>query len=110
MEHGVPSPKDLRGAAAVAQSLAYIAGLAGVIAGGLVYRDGEAALAVVIWVLTFAAGAMLMIAAFLTRGVASLLARLSRLESDVRVLVSDRARDGSFEPERDPWGRHRTPH
>lgn len=92
MDHE-PTPKDLRGAAAVAQSLAYVSGLAGVIAGALVYRDGEVALAVVLWVLTFAAGALTMIAAFLARGLASLLARLTKLDSDVQVLLRDRAAD-----------------
>lgn len=83
----VPSPKDLRGAAGVAQTLAYVAGIAGVIAGALLYRTGETAFAVVVWVLTFAAGAILMIAAFLARGMASLLARIARIEQDLTVLV-----------------------
>lgn len=82
-----PSPKDLRGAAAVAQSLAYVVGLAGVVAGGLLYLRDETALAVVAWAVTFAVGAMMMIASFLARGMAALLARMAALESDVRVLV-----------------------
>ncbi|MDX1619909.1 MAG: hypothetical protein R3320_02890 [Nitriliruptorales bacterium] len=102
----VPSPKDLNGAAAVAQSLAYAAGLAGVVAGGLLYRDGEPALAVIAWILTFAVGAMLMIAAFLVRAIAGLLAHVARLESDVQVLVADRARNGDLDRGRDPWTRH----
>lgn len=92
-----PTPKDLRGAAAVAQSLAYVSGLAGVIAGALVYRQGEVALAVVLWVLTFAAGALMMIAAFLARGLAALLARLAQMESNVAVLLRDRAADTTTE-------------
>jgi hypothetical protein len=96
-----PSPKDLRGAAAVAQTLAYVAGLAGVVAGAVVYRGGEVALAVVIWVLTFAAGALMMIASFLSRGLASLLARMASLESDLRVLLHDRSSDAPLEPRRD---------
>lgn len=99
----VPTPKDLRGAGAVAQSLAYVAGLAGVIAGGLLYRDGETAFAVVAWVLTFAVGAMLMIAAFLVRAMAAILGHLARLASDVQVLIADRGRAGRVEHERDPW-------
>lgn len=99
----VPTPKDLRGAGAVAQSLAYVAGLAGVIAGGLLYRDGETAFAVVAWVLTFAVGAMLMIAAFLVRAMAAILGHLARLASDVQVLIADRGRSGRMEHERDPW-------
>lgn len=97
-----PTPKDLRGAAAVAQSLAYVSGLAGVIAGALVYRQGDIALAVVLWVLTFAAGALMMIAAFLARGLASLLARLTKLDSDVQVLLRDRASETHIGGSRSP--------
>lgn len=97
-----PTPKDLRGAAAVAQSLAYISGLAGVIAGALVYRQGDIALAVVLWVLTFAAGALMMIAAFLARGLASLLARLTKLDSDVQILLRDRAAETHIGGSRSP--------
>lgn len=86
-----PTPKDLRGAAAVAQSLAYVSGLAGVVAGALVYRDGEVALAVVLWVLTFAAGALMMTAAFLARGLGALLARITKIDGDVQVLLRDQA-------------------
>jgi hypothetical protein len=107
-----PTPKDLRGAAAVAQTLAYVAGLAGVVAGGLLQLDGETAMAVVVWVLTFAVGAMLMIAAAIVRGLAALMAHIARVESDVRVLLSDASRrrtDDPYDPrvrERDPWGGH----
>ncbi|MBW3664861.1 MAG: hypothetical protein KY469_17310 [Actinobacteria bacterium] len=104
----IPSPKDLRGAAAVAQSLAYVVGLAGVVAGGLAFSDGDTAGAVIVWVLTFAAGALLMIVAFLTRGMAALLARIARMESDLAQLVADRG--GTPEPGRDPWGRHTPPY
>lgn len=104
----VPSPKDLRGAAAVAQSMAYVAGLAGVVAGGLLYRAGDTAFAVVAWVVTFAAGAILMIAAFLARGMAALLARVARLEQDLTVLVGRRDDDAPV-PRRDPWG-HQPPY
>lgn len=102
----VPTPKDLRGAAAVAQTLAYAVGLAGVVAGGLLFGDGETAFAVIVWVVTFAAGALLMIAAFLTRAIAALLGRIARIESDVAVLVADAGRDRTAEPERDPWTGH----
>lgn len=97
----VPSPGDLRGAGAVAQALAYALGLAGVVAGAIVLRDGETAVAVAVWVLTFAAGAVLMIAALLTRGVAGLIARVSRMESDLSVLLADRARGGMQPPRQD---------
>lgn len=102
----IPSPKDLHGAARVAQVLAYAAGLAGVIAGGLLYNEGELGFAVVAWVLTFATGAMLVIAAFLARGMAALLGRIARIEQDVATFVAHR---GADVPARDPWG-HQPPY
>jgi ABC-type Na+ efflux pump permease subunit len=102
----LPSPNDLRGAAAVAQTLAYLAGIAGVVAGALLYRDGETGFAVVAWVLTFAAGAILMIASFLARGMAALLGRIARIEQDVATFVARR----QGERERDPWARHNPPY
>ena len=104
----IPSPKNLLGAAAVAQSLAYVAGIAGVVAGGLLYRNGDTAFAVVAWVITFAAGAILMIAAFLTRAMASLLARIAHIEQDVTTLVGRREHKPG--DERDPWSRHPPPY
>lgn len=106
----IPSPKDLRGAAALAQTLAYVAGLAGVVAGALIYRDGQTAFAVVAWVLSFAAGAILMIAAFLTRAVAALLGRVARIEQDIAVLVAHRRSVDGERHEPDPWARHRPPY
>lgn len=82
-----PDPKDLRGAAAVARTLAYAAGLAGVVAGGIVYQQGEVPFAIAIWVLTFAVGALLMIAGFLLQAMTHLLARVTAIEQDVRLLV-----------------------
>lgn len=101
----IPSPKDLRGAAGVAQVLAYVVGLAGVVAGGLLLAEGSTAFAVIVWVLTFAAGAILMIAAFLTRAIAALLGRVARIESDLSVLVADSGRDRPS-TDRDPWTGH----
>jgi hypothetical protein len=88
-----PSPRDLRGAAAAARTLAYAAGLAGAVAGGLLYQQGETAFAIGIWVLTFGVGAVLMIAAFLLQGMTSLLARIAAIESDLRVLLGRDRRD-----------------
>lgn len=106
----VPTPKDLRGAGAVAQTLAYVVGLAGIVAGTVLFQSDEPWTAVAVWVVTFAAGALLMIASFLVRSMAALLARIARIESDVSVLVSDRGRTSAYgndaggEP--DPWRRH----
>lgn len=106
----VPGPKELRGAAAVATSLAYVVGLAGVVAGGLVFRDGDTTLAFILWVLTFAAGGALMVVALVVRAFASLLGRFAAVEQDLRVLLGDRAR-GDAGPDRPGdrnWG-HQPP-
>ncbi|MDP8969458.1 MAG: hypothetical protein M3N52_02945, partial [Actinomycetota bacterium] len=63
-------PSQLRAVARVADGLVYAVGLAGVVAGGLLFRDGDTALAVVAWALTFCAGAGLRLAAWLTRAMA----------------------------------------
>lgn len=105
----VPTPKDLRGAAAVAQALAYVAGLAGVAAGALLYRDGQTAYALVAWLVTFALGCGLMLAAFVTRAIAGLLGRVAHMEQDLAVLVA-RGRDSTPRPDPDPWARHRSPY
>ena len=98
----VPRPKDLRGAANVARTLAYVLGLVGVVAGAVVYRTGAGtALAVVIWVITFAAGAVLMIAAFLCDGLAALLARTAAIEQELRSVT--RRDDGNGD---EPWSGH----
>lgn len=88
----IPTPKDMRGAAGVAVSLAYASGLAGVVAGAVVFQRGETVLGVVVLVITFAVGAALMIASYLVRALAAVLAHLTRLESDVRVLLGDSGR------------------
>lgn len=108
MDH-VPNPRELRGAARACLFLAYAAGLAGVAAGTLVLRDGELAFAVILWTITFAVGAALMGVSVLVRAVSGLSAQLTRMESDLRVLTQDRARqDLSSPPDdgRDPWLRH----
>jgi hypothetical protein len=107
MDH-LPSPKELRGAARACTVLAYAAGLAGVAAGTLVLRDGDLAFAVILWTITFAIGAALMGVAVVIRAVAGLVTQVTRMETDVRVLVADRHRHQplSPEPDRDPWLRH----
>lgn len=103
----VPSPRDLRGAAAVARSLAYVLGLVGVVAGAVVYRSGAGVgPAVVIWVITFAAGAVLMIAGFLCEGLAALLGRTASLEQELRALTRGPGGDVSDPAEArhpNPW-------
>lgn len=83
----------------MARALAYVLGLVGVVAGAVIYRSlGNAALAVVVWVVTFAAGAMLMIAAFLCDGLAALLARTAALEHELRTVTRPRGPDDD-----EPW-------
>ncbi|MBW3657482.1 MAG: hypothetical protein KY457_02515 [Actinobacteria bacterium] len=105
----IPSPKDMRGAAGVAVTLAYATGLAGVVAGALLFQRGETTIGVVVIVITFAIGAALMIASYLVRGLAAVLAHITALESDVRVLLADRSardprrRDRGDAGDRSPW-------
>lgn len=96
-------PSALVVAARVADALVYAAGLAGVVAGGLLFRDEEVAFALVIWVLTFVAGAALRLAAAMGRAVAILLARTERIEADLAG-GPPRAAPGTDEPG-DPWRR-----
>lgn len=101
----IPSPRELRTAARACTFLAYAAGLAGIAAGTFVLRDSELALAIIVWTITFAVGAALMGVAVLVRAMAGVGTQLTRLESDVRVLLLDRARDQrpSPAPADDPW-------
>lgn len=75
-------------------------GLVGVVAGAVVYRSGGGTgPAVVVWVVTFAAGAVLMIAAFLCDGLGALLARTAAIEQELRTVT--RRDDGD-----EPWSGH----
>ncbi len=94
----VPTPRDLRGAAAVARTLAYAAGAVGVVAGVVLYRAGDTAFAVAVWVLTFGVGSLLMIAAFLLLAMMGVLARIAAIESDVRIMVGRRTADSDRGP------------
>lgn len=99
----VPSPTDLRGAANVARALAYVVGLVGVVGGAVVQRGGNTPLALAIWVVTFAGGAVLMIAGFLCDGLAVLLARTAALEQRLAALQGGA---GPAEPEPEGWDGH----
>ena len=104
----VPSPKDLRGAANVARTLAYVVGLVGVVAGAVVQRGGNTPLAVALWVITFAGGAVLMIAGFLCDGLAALLARTAAIEQQLAALRSPAAPQHPTPPD-DDWSGHPNP-
>lgn len=81
-------PSELRVAARVADALVYAAGLAGVIAGGVLFRNGDLPFAVVAWMLTFVAGAALRLAAWASRAMAELLIRTARIEDTLEGIRS----------------------
>lgn len=84
-------PRELLVAARVADALVYAVGAAGVLAGGLLFRDGGIGFAIVAWALTFVGGAGLRLAAWASRALAELLQRSRRLDEDVAALLRDRA-------------------
>ncbi len=108
--------RELVTAARVADALVYAAGVAGVIAGGLLFRGGEEGFAVVAWVLTFVAGGALRLASWASRALADLLERTERMEEDLaRLAAQPREREPYTPPPRpggppDPYrrwgGRH----
>ena len=105
----VPGPAQLRGAARACSLLAYACGLAGVAGGALLLWEGSLAMAIVVWIVTFAVGACLMGVSLLIRAVAGLDARLQRLQSEVDLVNHDTARVGEGRApgaDRDPWLRH----
>jgi hypothetical protein len=93
-------PRELHMAARVADALVYAAGVAGVIAGGLLFTDGQTGFAVVAWALTFVAGAALRLAAWATKALAQLLVRTEQIADDVGRLTAGGTTPP--EPPRDP--------
>lgn len=104
--------RELRLAARIADALVYAVGGAGVLAGGLLFRDDALGFAVVAWALTFVAGAGLRLAAWAARALAELLERSRRMEADLAALLRDRAvepragdeREGSTPDPYRRWG------
>lgn len=81
-------PSELYTAARIADALVYAAGVAGVVAGGLLYvQTGELGFTLVAWVLTFCVGAGLRLIAWSTKGVAQLLERTETLIEEVAHLA-----------------------
>ena len=72
------SLRELAIATRTADALVYTVGICGVIAGGLLLRDGSLGFAVVAWVLTFVGGATLRLISAITRGIADLKSTLER--------------------------------
>lgn len=93
-------PRELIVAARVADGLVYAVGAAGVLAGGLLFRDGGIGFAIVAWALTFVAGAGLRLASWAARALAQLLVHSQRMEDDVSTLLRERA--AAPPPARDP--------
>lgn len=104
------TPRELNVAARVADGLVYACGLAGVVAGGLLLREGQTSWAVIAWTLTFVAGAGLRLAAAVTRAIAEVLARQTAIEQELRTLrggdldLGQRHVPGQApQPRRSPW-------
>ncbi|MGH8934172.1 MAG: hypothetical protein ACRDZO_26915 [Egibacteraceae bacterium] len=76
-------PRELLTAARMADALVWAAGLAGVIAGALLFRAGDEGFAIVAWVLTFIAGAALRLASWASKALAELLIRTERIEEEL---------------------------
>ena len=100
-------PSELRTAARIADALVYAAGVAGIVAGALLFTSGQVPFAVIAWILTFVAGAVLRLVAWGTRALADLLLRSDRIERSLDDLRADRvAETGASRGERpDPYGR-----
>ena len=104
-------PRELVTAARVADALVYAAGVAGIVAGGLLFRDDQAGFAVVAWALAFVAGAALRLASWCAKALAELLERTGRIAEDVARLRGElgpapeqqRAEDRPPDPYR-RWG------
>jgi hypothetical protein len=76
-------PRELLTAARMADALVWAAGLAGIIAGALLFRAGDTGFAIVAWVLTFIAGATLRLASWASKALAELLIRTERIEEEI---------------------------
>lgn len=97
-------PSELATAARVADGLVYVAGLAGVAAGALLFREGDVAFAVIAWAVTFIAGTVLRLASWVARGVAQVMERTERIERDTARLARQQAADGAGAEDRlRPW-------
>jgi hypothetical protein len=91
-------PRELQVAARVADALVYAAGVAGVVGGALLFRDDQIGFAVIAWVLTFIAGAVLRLAAWAARALAELLVRTEQIAEELHDVRSA----GVAPPPRDP--------
>jgi hypothetical protein len=97
------SLRELAIATRTADALVYTVGICGVVAGGLLLRDGALGFAVVAWVLTFVAGATLRLISAITRGIADLKSTLERPDDPPPQPTPPAATDDPPDPYR-RWG------
>lgn len=91
----------------MADGLVVVVGLAGVVAGAQLFREGNLPFAIIAWVVTFIAGAVLRLVVWMARGIAQVMDRTERLEEDLRRLdVEPPAPADPSEPADPyrPWG------
>ncbi len=102
-------PSELRTAARVADALVYAAGIAGIVAGGLLFSSGQVPFAMIAWVLAFVAGAVLRLVAWATRALADLLVRSEAIERALDDLRTRQIEPAPTSRTPDPyrrWGGH----
>lgn len=98
-QHARIRPRELDTAARIAEGLVYAVAVAGVVAGALLYREGQLGFAVVAWVMTFAAGTVLRLAAWGARALAELLVRTRNVEEDLARFRATRSGPSEPSPE-----------
>jgi hypothetical protein len=79
-------PRELATGARVAEALVYAVGVAGVLAGGLLFQQDQIGFAIVALALTFVAGVALRLAAWAARALAILLIRTERMDEELTRL------------------------
>ncbi|CAN5242281.1 hypothetical protein BH23ACT9_BH23ACT9_10230 [soil metagenome] len=99
-------PRELIVAARVADGLVYVVGIAGVVAGAQLFREGDLTFAIVAWVLTFIAGAVLRLVVWMARGIASTMDRTQRIEEDLARIARrlPESAEGPHGGAPDPYG------
>ena len=97
--------KELHIGARTADALVYIVGIAGVAGGGLLLRADQGGYAVIVWALTFCAGAALRLLATMSRAVAEILSRSRAMSDRLQQLDSDGPAVGRRQDPSDRWGR-----
>lgn len=76
-------PAELIAAARMTEGLVYVAGLAGVVAGTQLLRQGDLPMAIIVWTLTFVGGAVLRLLGWMARGIGQMMERTHRIETDL---------------------------